>query len=470
VNVLLLVDKENDHSAFAPMTIEALSAQRHFKPIVADDTTRALGESGILSMSFAVSPTLSELFGATQTWLRLNPKSANGGWTPSVRGAYLNAVYASAKETLTREPVGSADGSPNLTLRLARPPVLRNTLELRVREPLGEEEREELINRDTNLVVSDPEGLPGDWVLWEEVLDPDDAGPSDRVYSLDDETGEIRFGDGIHGRIPPIGRDAIVAFGYSRTEGSRPGSETVPANSIKPRTPLNLVSPVESVESVIAADQAAGGAPPETDERVLRFGFARLRHRDRAVTAKDIEDLAMQSSPDIAQAKVVVMQGYVRLVVVMKGKDPTPNAAQKRELSRTLLDVSSISLSATSAFRINGPGIRKLRVELLLDIPRLDYAGQVSKWVKGNLTRFFDTSIGGVDGTGWLLGAVPTADDIAFILGGAPNVDSVAEIRLYENVGNGVEKPVPESVKPTDIVVLDDDPVRIQFQTAEVTV
>lgn len=469
VNVLLLVDKENDHTAFAPMTVEALSAERRFTPIVTEDTTRALGESGILSMSFPVSPTLGELFGNTRTWLRLTPKSA-AQWTPSIRGAYLNAVYAAAKETLTREPVGSADGSPNLTVRLARPPVLRDTLELRVREPLGEEEREALIAIDANLVVSDPEGLTGDWVLWREVLDPDDAGPSDRVYALDDETGEIRFGDGIHGRIPPIGVDSIVAFGYSRTEGSRPGSETVAANWIKPRTPVNLVTPVESVESVIAADQSAGGAPPETDERVLRFGFARLRHRDRAITAKDIEDLTLQSSPDIAQAKVVVRQRYVRLTIVMKGKDVTPNAAQKRELRRALLEVSPISLSSNRALQINGPGIRKLRVELLLDIPRLEHAGSVSRWVKASLTRFFDNATGGIDGGGWPLGTAPTEDDIAFMLGNAPDLDGIADIKLYENVGDGIERPLPGSIAPTDMIVLDDDPVRIQFQTAEVTV
>jgi hypothetical protein len=95
VNVLLLV-KETDHTRFAPMSIEALSADR-FVPIVADDATRALGESGVLSMTFAVSPTRSELFGKKDlTWLRLIPKQADENWLPTLRGAYLNAAWASA--------------------------------------------------------------------------------------------------------------------------------------------------------------------------------------------------------------------------------------------------------------------------------------------------------------------------------------------------------------------------------------
>jgi len=467
VNVLLLVDKENDHTAFAPMTTQALVGGQ-FKPIVVDDATRALGESGMLSMSFAVPPTLSDLFGRTRTWLHLVPKAADGEWTPSLRGAYLNAVFASATETLTRELVGSSDGSPNLTLRLARPPVLRRTLELRVREPLGEEEREALVNADANLVLSNVEELPGDWVLWKQVIDPDDEGPSERVYALDEAIGEIRFGDGIHGRIPPIGRDSIVAFRYCRTEIGSRASSTVPGNLITARTPLNLISPVESVEAVFAADQAAGGAPPESDERVLRFGFARLRHRGRAVTANDIEDLALQSSPDIAQARAFVKRGYIRLVVVMKGKNPTPNASQVRELKRLLLDVAPMSLSASTALRIEGPRIRKLRIELILEIERLDYAGQVSKWAKDQLASFFDSTNGGIDKDGWALGLRPSEEDIAFVLINAPRLDSIAHVKLVESVGDGTERPWPETIKLTELVMLDDDPVRIQFETVEV--
>jgi hypothetical protein len=466
VNVLLLVESEHDHTAFAPMRIEALAAG-HFKPIVADDATRALGESEVLSMSFAKPPTLSDLFGRSRTWLRLVPKT-QGDWIPSLRGAYLNAVFAGATETLTRELVGSSDGSPNLTVRLARPPVLRDTLELRVREPLGEEERDALVKSDANLVLTDPDGLTGDWVLWKKVIDPDDQGPTERVYALDEKLGEIRFGDGIHGRIPPIGRDSIVAFKYSRTEVGSGASSTVPGNLITARTALNLVSPVESVEAVFAADQSAGGAPPESDERVLRFGFARLRHRGRVVTANDIEDLALQSSPDIAQARAVVKQGYIRLVVVMKGQKPTPNASQVRELRRLLLHAAPISLSAPNALRIDGPGIRKLRIELVLEIEKLDDAGQVSKWVKDQLATFFDSTIGGVDKDGWALGLNPTEEDIAYMLINAPHLEGITGVKLFENTGDGVQLPWPETIKPTDIVMLDEDFVSIQFETAEV--
>ena len=284
------------------------------------------------------------------------------------------------------------------------------------------------------------------------------------------QSGEIRFGDGLHGAIPPIGRDSIVAFSYQRTEPPKPGSDSVPGNLIAPRTALNLVSPVESVEGVFAADQAAGGAPPEPDDRVLRFGFARLRHRNRAVTANDIEDLALQSSPDITQARAFVRRGYISLVVVMRGKNPQPNAAQVRELRRLLLDAAPVSLSGRNVLRIEGPKIRVLRIELKLQVETLDHAGALATSVKDRLSAFFDSAIGGPDKDGWALGVNPSEGDVAFLLTDTPYLESIVDVKLRESLEDGQVRTWPEKLKATEIVLLADDPIRIEFEPTEVMV
>jgi hypothetical protein len=215
-----------------------------------------------------------------------------------------------------------------------------------------------------------------------------------------ESNGEIRFGDGQHGMIPPIGRDAIVAFTYRRTETGGSDANDVPGNAVTARTALNLVSPVETVEAVFAADRAAGGAPTESPERVVRFGTARLRHRNRAVTARDFEDLALESSPDIVQARCFVRPGQVRLIVVMRGENPQPDAAEVRELERLLLAVAPAALSAPEAVRIEGPRVRRLRILLRLRVASLDDAGQVSNDVTKRITALFDTATGGAGGDG----------------------------------------------------------------------
>ena len=468
VNVLMLVD-EREHGQSAPLKVEAL-VKGQFVPITTEDTTRALGESGLLSVAFAVPPTLEALFGHSAILIRLMPKDGvnTGDWKPSLRGVYLNAAWACASESITRELLGSSDGAPNMLVRLARPPVLRSSLELRVKEPLGEEERSALQEADQNTVLGEDGGFAGDWVLWKQVVDPGDEAADARVYAFDEATGEIQFGDGKHGLIPPIGRDVIMAFRYKRTEDSPPGQDSAPANAIGARTSLNLISPLESVESVIAADQAAGGAPAESDDRVLRFGYAALRHHKRAVTLRDIEDLTLASSPDIAQARAFAQNGRIRLVVTLRGRNPRPGAAQIRELRRSLLATASPALAAPNALRIEGPQIRRLRLDLTLRVAAFDDAAALQRFVLDRVKALFDTASGGLDGAGWPLGARPTQEEIAAALILAPNLESIVDMTLYEVLEDGSERPWPTAFKASDLAMLDDDPMRVQFVIGEV--
>ncbi|MGH8237125.1 MAG: hypothetical protein ACREXP_08900, partial [Steroidobacteraceae bacterium] len=466
INVLLLVE-ERDHDGFAPLAVEALVNDR-FEAVAVRDTTRALGESGLLSMSFPVKPSPRDLFGRTLTWLRLRPSrpAPTGVWQPVIRGAYLNAAWASATETLTREPLGSSDGRPFLTVQVARPPLLQDSLELRVREPLDDEERQQLLDADPASVKFNEPDLKGDWVRWRQVPDPNDYGPRERVYALDERSGEIQFGDGRHGMIPPIGRDAIVAFSYQRTEAP-PDGENVPANSVKATTALQLVTPVESVEAAFAADDAAGGAPPENDARVLRFGNARLRHRERAVAPSDFEDLALQSSRDVAQARAFRTAQGLRLVVVMRGPRPAPDASQRRELQRLLQNAASPLLGQRDAIVIAAAKVRRLRLLLKLRVASLDDAGRLGEDAKRRLTQLFDTATGGMTEAGWPLGVAPSEEDIAYALGDAAGLAGIDSIDAVEIDAQGHERPWPAQLRRDELVMLADDAFRIRFESLE---
>jgi hypothetical protein len=470
VNLLFMVAMEYNNDALAPLTVETLVGDR-FVPVVVEDNTRALGESGILTLAFGESPTFVELFGQTRNWLKITPTTKNAAaaaaWSPNLSGVYLNAAWASATETLTRELVGSSNGAPGLTFTLQRPPLLLNTLELRVNEPLGDEEQKQLLAADPNSVIANDPNLSGQWVLWKQVVDPGDCGPADRVYGLDETSGTITFGDGQAGKIPPIGTDSIVAFKYQRTEPPAAGAVDVPANSIRARTQLNLVTPLSGVESVFSADDAAGGTPPEPDTQVLKFGGTALRNRGRAVTAVDLEDLTLASSPDIAQARAIVSATGTRLVVVMRGSNPAPSRAQQRELTRLMLTVTPAAFAAAQALGIEGPAIRRLRINLSLTVDRLDHAGAVAEDAKSEIEDSLNTLTGGRTGDGWPLGASPTADDIALALLDIDYLKSITNIGLVEVLADGTEGPWPASLKANELVQLDADALRFQFDSVE---
>lgn len=435
LRLLFKAGAEHDHDAYAPLRVEAVDAGRAV-PVTATDDTRGLGETGLLSFTLAAPPQATDLFGAGLYWMRLRPALAPGAsdqdWQPDIRGLYFNAVWAQAAETQEFEMLASSDGAPNQVVYLARPPMLENTLELRVREPLGDEEREQLWQSGANAVKSAVPDQPGDWVLWRQVGDPADSGPGERVYALDAATGEIRFGDGRHGAIVPIGRDAVMAFRYQRTEAA---AGIAPANGVTDGSSLTVVTPVESVEAVFAAGQAAGGAPPEDTARVLRFGAARLRHRGRLVTAADLEEMAKQIAPEVAQARCLRGAGGIRLVIVMRGSQPAATRAQKRELRRALLAAASPALARKGALTLVDPVPRPISVRLVLAIASLDNSGQVAQGASAAIRALFDAATGGADGQGWRLGETPVASDIAACLLDLPHLDSIVALELADSGG-----------------------------------
>jgi len=53
---------------------------------------------------------------------------------------------------------------------------------------------------------------------WRLVSNLRDAGPADKVFILDSQSGSIRFGNGVHGAKPPVG--STITVGYRQGTGS----------------------------------------------------------------------------------------------------------------------------------------------------------------------------------------------------------------------------------------------------------
>jgi hypothetical protein len=73
---------------------------------------------------------------------------------------------------------------------------------------------------DTPILPDDPSPETGVWVRWHQVTDFYQSGPASRHYTLDPITGVIQFGDGLQGKIPPVGRDNIRAVRYRVLDGA----------------------------------------------------------------------------------------------------------------------------------------------------------------------------------------------------------------------------------------------------------
>jgi ribosomal protein L39E len=259
--------------------------------------------------------------------------------------------------------------------------------------------------------------------------------------------------------IPPPGVDVVVAFAYQRTEA--PVGDKVAANWVNERDELNLVTPVESVETVIAAGASAGGTAPESTDRVLQFAPAKLRHRDRAVSLRDFEQLVLQKSEEVVQARAFRRNGRVRLIVVTKGTSISPSRAQQREWRRALLEVAPPSLGVRDGLTIGGPRVRRLAIALTLRVRNLDLGGKVAEQAKDRLINCFDP------GAGWSLGRTARDEDIAEALLDIPDLDGIVSIGLFEVDELGTERPWRAPVAPNELITLAPENVRVGFDVME---
>jgi len=240
----------------------------------------------------------------------------------------------------------------------------------------------------------------------------------------------------------------------------------VPANGLAARSELNLVTAVESVETVRAAGRSAGGVPTEQPARVLEFAADRLRHRDRAVTPRDFEALVRQRSADVAQARCFVRAGRVRLVVVMRGANPLPSAAEKREFRRMLLERAAPTLAFADALVVEAPAILWLRVDLVLEVATLDDVGAVTLAAKERIAAFFDTEFGGEARDGWPLGENPREEDIAQALLDIDRLLGIGRIDLVRVV-DGKAESWPDRIGADRLVRLDPEIARATPRQAE---
>ena len=191
-----------------PTAVRSASSARRMRP----------GAASVDRNSSGCAPVL-------MTALRLVP--------PRLRAVRTNTTWATQAMTLRDETLGSSTGEAQQVFRTHQAPVLLDQ-RLDVQEPVlpSVSEQEALRALAGDEAISSVRGEDGRdtiWVRWHAVADLYAFGPRDRHYVIDHLTGEIRFGDGQHGMIPPVGPQTI-RMAYYRTGGGAQGNR--PAGSI----------------------------------------------------------------------------------------------------------------------------------------------------------------------------------------------------------------------------------------------
>jgi hypothetical protein len=368
-------------------------------------------------------------FGLRRYWLRaVVPDPDRGAPSRPLSAVLHNAVLATHAVTMRDETLGSSNGTPAQRFRTRLAPVLPGQ-RLVVRE-----------DRRT-----------GFWVPWHPVPDLYGSGPTDRHYVLDRMSGSILFGDGRRGAVPPAGRGNVRMAVY-RSGGGSTGN--VPAGSLS-----RLGTTVPYVAEVTNPVAARGGADAEDLDGVRRRAPAALRHRNRAVTAADYEDLAREATSEVARVRCVrpvadsgddrrsdACGAPVRVVIVPRSVDPapSPDEALVRGVRRYLEARCPVGVY----LEIRGPDYVRVDVEATLGIAAPELAGAVEGSALQALNDFLHPLTGGRDRDGWPFGRLPERSDFQALLASLPGVERVVSVKLRATEPSGPVEPQARLVRP----------------------
>ena len=353
-------------------------------------------------------------------WLRLRPTTTLETLPLSWIG--INAVEIDQRQSIAGRVIGQSTGAADQQMQLPGVAVDPTTLVLQVEE-------------------TDRGYQP-----WRLIDDLATAGRDAAVFTLDGEAGTIRFGDGVRGRVPDVGRRVRVAFmrsGGGLAGNLPPGSLTdVSARDLDGR---NVTRKLKVVQPLVTDGGDEGETLAEAEQRIP----AVFRHRDRAVTEDDFRRVAAEA-PGVRVGRVEVLArfkpqqrrsgvpGVVSVMVLpFKATLMAPNPRPDRPFLETIhAHLDARRPIATELYTI---GCEYVPLGLGVGVTIRDGFGHdaVITAVREALRGFlWPLAPGGPELTGWPLGRPVRDREVEVAVARVPGVSGVLGVNLFERNGD----------------------------------
>ena len=219
------------------------------------------------------------------TWLRISASAARA----RLLWVGINAVFVTQRARVSNEVLPLGTGAPDQVMVLSRKPVVPNSVRLTITtqgKTDNWKEIEDLFNAGPEVKVPDLRSPPGSRPPIERPFE---------VFTVNPESGEIKFGDGMRGKRPPAG--AIVRASYDYGVGAA-GNVGAGAINSSPSLPsgLKVTNPVRTWNGTEAETVSEG------EKQITRY----LQHRDRLVSATDFETITWRTpGVDIGRVEVI---------------------------------------------------------------------------------------------------------------------------------------------------------------------
>jgi hypothetical protein len=318
------------------------------------------------------------------TWLRIRPSAV-------VRARLLwvgiNAVFVTQRAHIANELLPNGTGVPDQVVTLTHAPLVPHSVRLTATTTDGKtsqwQEIDDLLAAGSEVQVEDLRLPPGTRPAYN---------PAVEVFTVNPESGEIKFGDGFRGKRPPAG--AVLRASYDYGAGMA-GNVGVDAINTGPALPAGV-----TVTNPIRTWGGAEAEPVnEGEKQITRY----LQHRDRLVSAVDFETLALRTpgvdigridvipafNPELTPNEPGDAPGAVTLLVIPRTDPLQPDAPMP---DRLFLDticryLDSRRLVTTEVF-LRGPVYKPIWVSVGISVVAGTAVAEVREAVKQALLQF----------------------------------------------------------------------------------
>lgn len=391
------------------------------------DESRSLQQSGVVELRSPRSWRTGTPAGVAVTkplrWLRLQLVAGAFATPPALAFIELNAVAAVAARTVRGEALVYVPDSDGRRMRLSQRPLLAGSLRLTV---------------DEGAIGAGAASVQ----RWEAVEGLDAYGPDDRVFELDETTGELQFGDGLHGALLPRGVRHVIAQQYQVATGD---AGAVAAEQIK-----SLMSSVPFVTKVSNKLPASGGHDAMSADEATLLGPQLLRARNRAVAVADYELMSLAApGADVLRAHAVGaahaglgdarVPGTVSVYLLGPRALTAPPYPAQATLDAVARHLSGTLAPAGVEVVAAAPYFHEVSVRAVLVVAAHADHGEVLRATLREIDAYLDPLSGGEDGRGWPFGgSIQQAALVRRVIAHVPGLTALATLNLTvdgENLG-----------------------------------
>lgn len=386
-----------------------------------------------------------KLFGETGYFIRvINPDgryhtNKDISTRPVINNIMLNAVRVVQRDTHTPEYFSIVQNEANKVCQLSYPNAAN--IEVWVDEfgALSTSDQEKylaLAGEQSEPEYDDLGMLRRLWIKWKPVSTLICTGMYDRVYEVDYSKGEVLFGDGKNGKIPPEQFSESIRINYSVCNGSY--------GNIQSEMITDFMEAIPGVSGVKNPEPIMGGVDKETIDRAASRMFGQVAGANRLVSLSDFESTIKYNDRNIykVKCKAHVDQdsnpclGIISVAVLprdyMQGYEKFQGI--KNRIWKFVDEKASINLVKTSKIRIFEVKYVETVISIDVSIRDFNMYQDVHKGIRRRLQKFLNPITGNFSGKGWNIGEFPRKEFIYNYIKNVPNIKWIKNINIFTKV------------------------------------